>query len=183
MSRQVVGVIPPGVTIDDALAAIKAFGRCYPRDAMFMKNDPSTGGMLFVYDPQAVPAAAGKARPQMETALGVCDPGDLFRAVFSAGGRDQQAGVAALAAWMIELLESAGAANFVEYGLTMPDVGRFAVTVQRCSGKTPAQVIDGLRRLVLPPAVAPAAVGVCPVCAGRDGFHDRALHSRAKAGG
>lgn len=138
--RSVVAVIPAGVGLDAALAALHGLGACYPADTLALGTDPD-GGMRVVHDPAA---AAGTAPPatRVELGLGVDEAADLLR--FAFGADDQQDAVKAIALALVGMLEDAGAANYLTLSLDVPDVGRYAVTVQRCGGTTPAERIAEL---------------------------------------
>ncbi|MFY1595451.1 hypothetical protein [Micromonospora sp. WMMD737] len=148
MSRHVVAKILPGRTLDAALSAMRGMSKCYPEHTLSLSNDPSTGGMVVIYDPAATPAK-GQRRKQPtgavgEIALGVDESGDLLAYAFHPTTGTEDA-VKALSLWMASLLQQTeGAANFVAFTLDHPDGVRYALTVQRCDGLTPAEKIAQL---------------------------------------
>jgi hypothetical protein len=149
VSRQiVVGVIPPGVSLNAVTKAMGAWGALFPKHTLFVTNDPPTGGMLVLHDPDAAPDRAAKPKPEARIELGSDEPGDLLAYAMSLTGRDATEGAKALAVWLAEMLEQAGAANYLTYGVTLPDGAAYAVTIQRSSGKTPADRIRELEQQV-----------------------------------
>jgi hypothetical protein len=138
-ARSVVALIPAGVGLDAALAVMRGLGECYPSDTLSLGTDQA-GGMRVVHDPNAGRAAAPTTRVEVD--LGVDDVGDLF--AFAFGADDQQDAVRALALALVGMLEQAGAANYLTFAVDAPEVGRYAVTIQRCAGTTPAERIADL---------------------------------------
>jgi hypothetical protein len=139
--KHVVAVIPAGVGLDAALAALRGLGGCYPADTLSLGTDPA-GGMRVVHDPDA---GAGVATPaaRVELGLGVDEAADLL--TFAFGADDQQDAARALALALVGMLEDAGVANYLTYTIDVPDTGRYALTVQRCGGQTPAERIADLQ--------------------------------------
>ncbi len=131
MSRPtVVGVIPPGATIDAALAVMKGLGGCYPPETLVMQNSAATGANLIVHDPSKK-AEEPVPTHQLRVALGDTEPGDLLRQVFSMTTAKEQDGLKAMALFLADVLEGSGAANFVEFTMAVPDVGEYGVVVHR----------------------------------------------------
>lgn len=137
----VVANIPPGVTIDAALAAIRGMSGVYPSDTLSLGNDPA-GGMCIIHNPAAAPV--GEPAPRATIALGVDEPGDLIAFAFSTD--DQENALKALSLGLIGMLDTAEAANYLTFSVEHPEVGRYAVTIQRCDGKTPAERIAELEQ-------------------------------------
>jgi hypothetical protein len=154
MTGQPVAKIPPGLTLDAALAAMKGMSAAYPEHTLSLTND-GIGGMVIVHDPDATPRepAQGKRRRQRSTkaaatsgllSVGKDEVGDLFAYAFHPTTKTED-GVKLIAAWMGDLLDSTeGAANYTTFTLDHPDGRRFALTVQRCGGLSPAQKIAEL---------------------------------------
>ncbi len=150
MSRQtVVGVIPPGVSLNAVTKAMAAWGALFPKHTLFVTNDARTGGMLVLHDPDAKPTAVtGKPKPEARLELGADEPGDLLAYAMSVTGRDATEGLKALALWLARMLDEAEAANYLTFGVTVPDVGGYAVTIQWQDGKTPAERIRELEQQI-----------------------------------
>lgn len=127
--RSVVALIPAGVGLDAAPAALHGLGACYPADTLALGSDPD-GGMRVVHDPDAADAGVTAPAARVELGLGVDDAADLLS--FTFGADDQQDAVRTIALTLVGMLEQAGAANFLTVTMEVPDVGRYAVTVQRC---------------------------------------------------
>ncbi len=145
----VVAIIPPGITIDAALKAMRAMGGVYPKHTLFMDNDPATGGFRILHDPSAKTAPGTSTKPVAKVALGADEPGDLITFAMLVSGRDQELGAKALGVWLAERLDEAGAANYLTYSITLPDEGgTFAVTIQRVGGRTPAERIAELEEQI-----------------------------------
>jgi len=147
--RQTVAILPAGAPMDAALAAMSGLGGVYPRHTLSMASDPHTGSLVVLYDPAAAPVTADDdqpADPQVEIGLGVDGPGDLMAYALSVTSEDQQEGVKAMAAWLVDMLDrTEGAANFISFTMEHPGVGRYAMTLQRCDGQTPAERIAELK--------------------------------------
>lgn len=135
----VVAIIPAGVGLDAALAAMQALGACYPANTLSLSND-ATGAMRVLYDPAAAAATTPAAR--IEVSLGVDTQQDLLRFAFSAD--DQQDALQAIALALIDMLNAADAANYLTVTVELPGTGRYALTIQRCDGATPAERIADL---------------------------------------
>lgn len=138
--KRVVAVIPAGVGLDAALAVLRGLGECYPAASLSLGTDVS-GGMRVVHDPEAAAEAAASAA-RVEVSLGVDDAADLL--TFAFGVDDQAEAARALALALVAMLEDAGAANYLTYTIDVPGTGRYALTVQRCGGPTPAERIADL---------------------------------------
>lgn len=152
---RIVAVIPPHQTLNDVTAALNGMGRVYPKNTLTLTNDNYDGSTVIVYNPNATApttqdsaeATTGKRRKrpaktsQMtgEIALGKDDIADLFAYAFHPDTKSED-GVKAISVWMVHILNSVeGAANFVTFTLEHPDGQRYAMTIQRCDGLTPAE--------------------------------------------
>lgn len=156
MPKSLVATIPPGITLDAALAAMRGMGDCYPPHALAIRNSPD-GGMDIIYDSEATTSGGAEHASSVGVSVGVEKPGDLLAYAFSLVNDDERAGAKAVATWMIGELERAGAANYLTHTVEVPGRGRYALTVQRCSGKTPAERIAELESEVESLRVAGAA--------------------------
>lgn len=143
MSRTVVAVIPGGVTFGTCLATLDAMGKCYPPDTLALSSDTTAGGMLVVHDPAARPPSDDTPAPTLTVELGVEHSGDLLAYAFTAEG-DEEVSVHRMCVAMIAMLEEQHAANFLAMTMEHPKLGRYGITVQRCAGKTPAEMIGEL---------------------------------------
>lgn len=147
-----VAVIPPHQTLDDLSAAMKGIGRCYPKNTLFLTSDVD-GSTIILHRPGTAPAAAEQTKPAEphnrrarrsgangEISLGKDEIGDLLSYAFDPTTK-QEDGVAAIAGWMASVIDGTeGAANFVTYTFDDPATSqRYAMTVQRCDGLTPAE--------------------------------------------
>lgn len=141
--RNTVARIPPGCTLDAVLDAMRGLGSCYPAGSLSIGNDPATGGTRIIFDP-AVALDEHPAEKQLVAQLGVDNPADLITFALTASGDDQEDGLKAMAAWMARTLNDAGAANYLTFSVEIPDTGRYAMTVQRCDGVSPAERIADL---------------------------------------
>ncbi|GAA4439097.1 hypothetical protein [Phytohabitans houttuyneae] len=156
MAKNAVAIIPPGITLDDALAAMRGMASAYPEHTLSLGNDPERGGMVIWHDATAAPAVERQAQARGEVALGVDEPGDLLAHAFLAASEQDDDAIKAMCAGMIAILEnSGGPGNYVTYTLEHDELGRYAVTVQRCGGKTPAERIAELEERLVAATAAP----------------------------
>ena len=140
-----VAIIPAGVTLDAALAAMNGLASCYPPHTLSLSNDPS-GGMSVLY---AEPVDGAEPEPVPRVTIEVGDePENLLAFAFTAAQGDEQDGLKAIALGLIQMLENAGAPNYLTLTIEVPDLGRYGLTIQRCGGKTPAERIAELEQLV-----------------------------------
>ncbi|MEV0214269.1 hypothetical protein [Micromonospora sp. NPDC050695] len=154
MTKQIVATILPGRTLDAALAAMRGMAGCYPEHTLSLSSSYD-GGMAIIYDPDAPqPAKKGRRRRGLaagapgEVALGRDEVGDLFAFAFDSTTSTED-GVKVMTQWMANLLtQTEGAANYVTFTLTHPGGERYALTVQRCAGLTPAEKIAGLEERI-----------------------------------
>ncbi|MFI6228602.1 hypothetical protein ACIBCR_14975 [Micromonospora echinospora] len=154
MARHIVATILPGRTLDAALSAMRGMSRCYPDYTLSLASDPD-GGMAIIHDPAATPPAKGRKRRRKQTtgdageiALGKDEAGDLLAYAFHPTTSTED-GVKAITQWMVDLLaQTEGAANYVTFTLTHPSGNRYALTVQRCDGMTPAEKIAHLEEQI-----------------------------------
>jgi hypothetical protein len=153
-----VGVIPPGAPFTAAGDLLRGFGRCYPEHALRLSTDTLTGGWLIIFDPAApapsAPAKTGEAdadpasEPEalgMTISLGIEEQADLLSMALEAEDGDQATGVKVLGGLMRNMLDQGGAANYLTHTLDYTDGKRYALTIQRVDGLTPAEKIAALQ--------------------------------------
>jgi hypothetical protein len=144
---QTVAILPTGAPLDAALAAMSGLGGVYPPHTLSLSTDQRSGAMVVLYDPTARAGEPKTVEPQMGIGLGVDAPGDLLAYAFAVTGEDQQQGALAIAAWLVDMLDRTdGAANFITFTFEHPQAGKYAMTLQRCAGKTPQEQITGLKQ-------------------------------------
>lgn len=145
MGKNAVAIIPPGITLDSALAAMRGMASAYPEHTLSLGNDPEGGGMVIWHDSAADANAVPTSAVRGEVSIGVDNPGDLLAQAFIAASQQDEDAIKAMCAGMIAILEgSGGPGNYVTYTLEHPELGRYGVTVQRCAGRTPAERIAEL---------------------------------------
>lgn len=153
--RTVVAVVPPGVPLPAAGNVLSGMGACYPTDALTMTNS-ADGGFLIIYTPTGPDACEGDRAAgtpgNVSVSTGTASDedytvadADLFTFALTADGEDEAAGVVAMAEWLRRQLDKAGAANYLAHTLTLPDGDRYALTIQRVGGLTPAEKIAALQ--------------------------------------
>lgn len=163
-TNRLVAVIPAGNTIDATVAAMNAMQAVHTK-ALQLTNDPDTGAMLVLLPTAAqeaanaqsdIPsvvrtakkvakkAAAAEAAnaPQMSVTMGTGEPGT--DSALAVAFRSDSSGIPIIADWASALLDEHEAQNFITFTFANPDGEKYALTVQRVDGQSPADKIADL---------------------------------------
>lgn len=168
MSNRLVAVIPAGNTIEATVAAMNAMQAVHPKPLQ-LANDPTTGDMLVLLPTPAQEAAAAQADipsvvkaakkaakkaaaaeaaldPHLSISMGTGDPGT--EAALAVAFRSDSSGIPIIADWAAAILDEHDAQNYITFTFANPDGDKYALTVQRCDGLSPAeQIADLTQRL------------------------------------
>jgi hypothetical protein len=152
-----VGIIPANAPFSASGDLMRGFSRCYPEHALRLADDALTGGYMILFDPAATappPGSTGGAADTsrepatlgMTTSLGVEEQADLFTMILQATEDDEVTGVKILAGMMRSMLDQHDAANYLTHTFDYTDGQRYALTIQRVTGFTPAEKIAALQQ-------------------------------------
>ena len=163
-SNRLVAVIPAGNTIDATVAAMNAMQAVHTK-ALQLTNNPDTGDMLVLLPTAAQEAAHVKAdipsvvrtakkvakkaaaaeaarAASVSITMGTGEPGT--ESALAVAFRSDSSGIPVIADWAAAILDEHEAHNFITFTFANPDGERYALTVQRVDGQSPADKIADL---------------------------------------
>lgn len=161
-TSRLVAVIPAGNTIEATVTVMNALAAVYPGQALQMTSDPDTGAMLVLTPTPAQQAAADATPAQVATEVKkaakktakralAAEPGPVDTTIEMGTGepgsetavavafRSNSTGVPVIADWAAALLDEYDAQNYLTFTFLNPDGDKYALTVQRCNGLSPAE--------------------------------------------